>query len=299
MTNAAALRADDYGFFGPDSPTWRVWSHPSALLGLQRSVVLEHFVPSPAAASQGPRTDPRERIDRTLRYFLTVAVGDSRSALAAAAELTRVQSETAAYEPSAGRRYAADDPEAQLWAHVTGWHSALKCYEVFGPGSLSHADEVRYWADCAVAAELLDCDPDDVPRGRPEVRAYFDRMRPRMCATERSQNAVDGLLRAPIGAAGPVFWVATRIAAPATVATLPRWMQRLGGFEQADALTVAMRPAMRAALTALAVRPLEEWILAALAPGTAEVLREHRTSGVPAQQRITRPVDARRAGTAG
>ena len=44
------IRRDDYGFFGPDSPSWKVWASPTALIGFQRAVVLEHFDPYLAAA---------------------------------------------------------------------------------------------------------------------------------------------------------------------------------------------------------------------------------------------------------
>ena len=46
----SSIRRDDYGFFGPGSPTWKVWTSPTALIGFQRSVVLEHFDPHLAAA---------------------------------------------------------------------------------------------------------------------------------------------------------------------------------------------------------------------------------------------------------
>jgi uncharacterized protein (DUF2236 family) len=74
-----SIRRDDYGFFGPDSPSWKVWASPTSLIGFQRAVVLEHFDPFLAAAvadSAGIYTDPTGRLDRTLAYFLTVAVAD-------------------------------------------------------------------------------------------------------------------------------------------------------------------------------------------------------------------------------
>jgi hypothetical protein len=36
----ASIRREDYGFFGPDSPSWKVWASPTSLIGFQRSVVL-------------------------------------------------------------------------------------------------------------------------------------------------------------------------------------------------------------------------------------------------------------------
>ena len=65
----ASIRRDDYGFFGPDSPSWKVWASPTSLIGFQRAVVLEHFDPFLAAAvadSAGIYTDPSGRLDRTL-----------------------------------------------------------------------------------------------------------------------------------------------------------------------------------------------------------------------------------------
>ncbi len=58
-----SIRRDDYGFFGPDSPSWKVWASPTSLIGFQRAVVLEHFDPFLAAAvadSAGIYTDPRD-----------------------------------------------------------------------------------------------------------------------------------------------------------------------------------------------------------------------------------------------
>jgi hypothetical protein len=31
-----SIRRDEYGFFGPDSPSWKVWASPTSLIGFQR-----------------------------------------------------------------------------------------------------------------------------------------------------------------------------------------------------------------------------------------------------------------------
>ncbi len=131
-----SIRRDDYGFFGPDSPSWKVWASPTSLIGFQRSVVLEHFDPFLAAAvadSAGIYSDPSGRLDRTLAYFLNVAVADGRTAVAVSEALMRIHARAKGIEPITGTRYSANNPEAQLWIHVTGWHSVLKCYERYGP----------------------------------------------------------------------------------------------------------------------------------------------------------------------
>ncbi|HEX4221331.1 MAG TPA: oxygenase MpaB family protein, partial [Pseudonocardiaceae bacterium] len=174
----------DHGFFGPGSPTWKVWTAPTALLGFQRAVVLEHFDPFLTAAvadQRGIYTDPVGRLDRTLAYFLTIAVADGRTAIQASEFLLRVHAAATGIEPISGKRYSANNPASQLWIHVTGWHSVLKCYERYGPGPLSADEERRYWGESVLAAELQTCKPSDVPTSRDQVRAYFTEVRPTLC----------------------------------------------------------------------------------------------------------------------
>src|SRR3954453_15919658 len=169
---------EDHGFFGPDSVTWKVWSYPTSLtVGFQRAVVIEELDPALVAAvdkTQGIYARPRTRYDRTLRYFAMVAFADTRSTSQAADVLVKVHSKAVGTDPVTGKRYDANDPQSQLWIQLTGWHSILKAYEIYGPGKLSDAEERQYWAECAVAAELQTCSPDDIPRTRAELRAYYD-----------------------------------------------------------------------------------------------------------------------------
>ena len=94
-TNVARIRAQgdptphqDYGFFGPDSVAWKVWSHPSSLtVGFQRAVVVEELDPNLVAAVDKTHDiyrRPRTRYDRTVRYFALVAFGGSRETATAA-----------------------------------------------------------------------------------------------------------------------------------------------------------------------------------------------------------------------
>lgn len=179
---------EDYGFFGPDSVAWKVWGHPTSLtVGFQRAVVVEELDPALVAsvnATQAIIQRPRTRYDRTIRYFAMVAFADSRSATEAADVLVKVHSKGIGIEPLSGQPYDANDPQAQLWIHLTGWHSVLYAYEKYGPGKLTEDEERQFWQECAVAAELQTCSPDDVPRTRAGVREYFESMRPRLAGSE-------------------------------------------------------------------------------------------------------------------
>lgn len=277
-TPVEARAWEDYGFFGPGSPSWQVWAAPTALLGFQRAVVLEHFDPFLTAAvadMHGIYADPLGRFDRTLAYFLTVAVADGRTAIEASEILMRVHAKATGIEPISGKRYSANNPDSQLWIHVTGWHSVLKCYEMHGPGPLSARQEQRYWDECVIAAELQTCKPADVPRSRDEVREYYAAVRPRLCTSERANEGMHYLLRPPIAKAGFRLWALARLIALATVATLPRWMRELGGYDQPAAVDRVIRPAMRTAMRVIdhprAMTPL----FALIAPDTARVLAQH------------------------
>jgi len=108
---------------------------------------------------------PKVRHDRTLAYFAIVAFGDSPTAIEASEKHVKIHSMAKGIEPISGKIYDANDPDQHA------------C-ERYGPGKLSPQDELQFWAECAVAAELQTFDPALVPRTRDGVRAYFESMRP-------------------------------------------------------------------------------------------------------------------------
>lgn len=296
------IRRDDYGFFGPDSPSWKVWAAPTALIGFQRSVVLEHFDPFLAAAvadSAGIYNDPYGRLDRTLAYFLTVAVADGRTAVGVSEALMRVHAKATGVEPITGARYSANNPDAQLWIHITGWHSVLKCYEMYGPGPLSPAEEQRYWAEARIAAELQTCKPSDVPSSRDEVRQYFAAVRPALCTSEHADRAMRYLLWTPPDR-GLKLWAGSRILAPAAIATLPKWMRRMGRFDQSAAIDTAVRPAAQAVVRTMAANNSRGLLTMGhrLIPHTTGVLAAHLSSPEPVDRRTVTPAEVRQRAAA-
>ncbi len=248
---------EDYGFFGPDSVTWKVWSYPTSLtVGFQRAVVVEELDPALVASVDETHAifdRPRTRYDRTLRYFALVAFGDSRSTSKAADILVKVHSKGIGTDPVTGIRYDANDPHSQLWIHLTAWHSILYAYEKYGPGRLSAAEEAQYWDECAVAAELQTCSPDDVPRTREGIQQYFEQMRPQLLGSPMARNAMNHLLNAQVMLPqmprifAPANWVVGRVLRAATIATMPRWMRELSGLRQSRLVDTAVVPVMKVA----------------------------------------------------
>jgi len=265
-TKAVVSPAEDYGFFGPDSVCWKVFTHPASVtVAFQRTVVTEVLLPELAAsvAATGSVTKrPALRYDRTLEYVATVAFGDSASVVAAADVLVKIHRRVVGTEPVSGTTYDGNDPASQLWILLTQWHSLLLTYELLGPGPLTPDEDRRYWAECRRAAAFQTIDPDDVPRDRGEMRAYYERIRPRLAGTETAQRLAAAILDAGgtlvekgpwwLRRCAPLLRVAMR---KGTVATLPHWLRKVAGVRQGrlqDALVVAL---LRPGLALLARRP--------------------------------------------
>ncbi len=246
---------EDHGWFGPGSVARRVWSYPTALtVGFSRSVVVEEldpFLMAPVKVSSKIYSQTPVRYDRTLRYFATCLFGDSRSIAKASEVLMRVHHRVAAPDPVTGLLSDPNNPDEQQWIHLTAWHSILYTYEVYGPGRLTPDEEAQYWRECAVAAQAQTIDPTGLPRTRDEVRDYFARMRPRLVASEATQEAMDHLSRADAmyppmpGLLKPPFLVFSWLMRRAVIATLPRYQRELAGFRQSRLVDAAIRPVMR------------------------------------------------------
>jgi uncharacterized protein (DUF2236 family) len=298
-----ARRQQDYGFFGPGSVTWRVWRYPtSVVLGFLRAVVIEELDPHLVASvdqSGQVKQRPKLRYDRTMQYFATVKFGDAESVLRASDTLVKIHARAVGDDPITGGRYDANDPASQLWIHLTAWHSILYTYEVFGPGKLTEAEEEQYWEECARAAEFQTIDPADVPRTRDGIRAYFAAYRPRLVGSEVAQDMMDFLLDAsttvlPERMPTPLRFVFNAVARRAVIATLPRWMRKLGATGQSgltDRVAIALaRPVVKAVA---ASTWLQVWALRLASPRTVPIL-EPVLRGVPPVRPVVRePAEAR------
>lgn len=295
---------EDWGFFGPGSMTWKVWSYPTGLtVGFQRSVVVEELDPNLVASVDATGdifTRPRTRYDRTLRYFAMVAFGDTRSTSRAADVLVRIHSKGQGIEPYGRQPYDANDPDSQLWIHLTAWHSILYAYEVYGPGPLSPEQEAQYWHECAVAAELQTCSPDAVPRTREGVREYFEQMKPQLSGSELARKAMNHLLRADVmlppmpTVLRPLTLLITRVLRAGTIATMPRWMRQMSGLSQPAAVDLAVRPILRTAFWLVSRSPrVELALLSLLSPSTVPVVAPMKLGIEPERRETLTPAEAR------
>jgi uncharacterized protein (DUF2236 family) len=289
------LRQTDNGLFGPGSPSWKVWTHPTAVIGFQRAVVLEHFDPflTAAVADQGGiYKDPHGRLDATFAYFLLVALADSRTVVEASQFLMKIHNRAKGIEPVSGKPYSANGTDAQLWIHITGWHSVLKAYEMFGPGKLPAGEEEQFWKECAIAAEFQTCHKKDIPRNRAEVLAYYARVRPTHCVTERALRGMKHLLRPALKDVGFKLWVSGNLIALATVATLPRWMRQLGQIDQPHLVDLFIRPVAKIIVRFTSPPWIRIRALKQVTPLSSQILEQHFSDAQPEKPVTVAPADA-------
>ncbi|WP_280305491.1 oxygenase MpaB family protein [Nocardia neocaledoniensis] len=298
--------AADYGFFGPESVTWKVWSYPtSIILGFGRAVTIEHLDPNltaAAVAGGGVKSRPHTRFSRTVRYFAMAAFGASEPTVKAADVLVKVHSKAIGIDPVTGGHYDANKPSSQLWIHMTAWHSILHCYEKFGPGRLTDAEDLQFWAECARAAELQTIDPVTVPRSREEVRAYFDAWRPHLCSSEAARDMVDFLLAVDIALPPDLarwqrlaYLPFTKLLSKGIVASYPHYARELLGIKQSRSVDAAVTPLLKSLHALVAKSPeLELWLLKLLAPAAVDVFAPV-VLGIPAlDPSTTTPREAQR-----
>jgi uncharacterized protein (DUF2236 family) len=277
----------DHGLFGPGSAVWEVWLYPTAYIAPLRAAIVQMFQPATAAGvSQNSvyQRDPLGRLRRTADYFITVVFGDGRSVVTAADRLRRVHQRVTGHDPITGTRYAANEPENQLWVHMTTWHSILYCYERYGPGPLTPEREREFWRGCRISSELQGLDPAQVPGSRVEVREYFASMRPQMCVSEDARGIIDWLLKptsSELRLLRPVFVLLARAAA----ATLPTYLRDLGGFHRSRVLDSAVVPVVRAASRVMTLRLLRR--IGAAASPEAYALRDAAAFGPPPTRNAT------------
>lgn len=287
--------APDYGFFEPDSVARRVWSYPTSIVvGFARAVTIEHLDPLLAAAviasGQVKQRTPL-RFDRTMQYFATVLYGDAASVVKSSEILIKIHTRSVGTDEVTGATYDANDPDSQMWIHLTAWHSILISYEVFGPGKLSPEDEAKYWQECVVAAKLQTIDVANMPCTREDVVAYFEAFRPKMVMSDGAQDMFRFLVnmhRSSLPDDVPA-WIRhpmNALASRAIVATMPRWMREMGGTPQSRAVDVATIAVLKPLLRALHRSPWTLRVLQKMSPRTYPILAPYLRDVKPVQDKV-------------
>jgi uncharacterized protein (DUF2236 family) len=224
----------DWGLFGPGSVSWRVHSNPVLLVGGLRALIIQSLNPL-AMAGIDQHSDylarPLSRLRRTAEYVGTIVYADSASAHRAAEMVQRLHSRVHGTDPVTGSPYSAADTETKLWVHCVEVHSFLAAYRTYG-ARMDEAEQDAYLAEQVRAAELMGIPAELVPSSRAAYRDFFEYMRPGLCVSEASQDAIHLVVDPPKTRELLHHQVSLRMMASAAVAITPRYMRRMAGIER-------------------------------------------------------------------
>jgi len=234
----AGPRADD-GYYGPDSVTWKVISHPAALnVGGGLAVLLQVLEPgemwhlSKTSVANEGGVAAESRFKRTGAFLITINFGDTAHADAAAAHVDRLHERSIIRDETTGEEVSrAKTDDWMRWTHCTFVWGALTAALEYGL-ELTAEEQDRFVREQHKSAELLHV-PGPIPSTRAELDALIDGWGERAALTVPAAN-IAVALRHPGDGQGPIArWVARNVQY-GLLALLPAWAQRLYGL---DAMT--------------------------------------------------------------
>jgi uncharacterized protein (DUF2236 family) len=172
----------DWGYYEPDSLTWRLSRERALLVGGPRALLLQLAHPLVAAGvaqHSSFRSDPVTRLRRTLDGTLGIVFGTRADAQVAAGRINASHRSVKGTLPQAAGRYPvgapydATDPELLLWVHATLVDTTLEVYPRF-VAPLTR-DELEWaYQESKVAARLLGVPDEVVPADLDAFWAYMD-----------------------------------------------------------------------------------------------------------------------------
>ncbi len=172
-----------YGFFAPESVTWRVTREMIGLLAGGRALLMQLAHPKVAAAVAEHsrfKDDPLSRLRRTMNAMWSITFDETAVARASIERITgvhsRVRGVVAPGETSfSGAPYSASDPELLLWVHATLIDSGMAAYHRFAK-PLSSEEAQQYYEDSKIFAQLFEIPKHIVPPSLADFHEYMNAM---------------------------------------------------------------------------------------------------------------------------
>jgi len=254
--------SQDFGYFGPDSVTWRLQSDPVQWVGGIRALFLLSLHPLALAGVERYSTfrdDPVGRLQRTGQYLGTVAFGTKSDAQRAAARVRRLHGNVRGIDPESGVAYHGSDPELLLWVHCGAIDSFLTVGRRAGvPVTAGEADD--YIAEQVRSAELVGIPRKLVPMSVSELQEYFDRVRPDLRVSAAAKSTARFVLLPPKLPTILKLRAPTRMAWGSAAAlafmSLPSWARHLYGLPYIPAADLGATLTLRGMRLAANALPL-------------------------------------------
>lgn len=275
-------RQDD-GYFGPDSVTWKVISHPAALnVGGAVAVFLQVLEPGEmrhlahtTVATEGGEA-AASRFKRTDAYLITVNFGDTAHADAAAAHVDRLHEHSVHTDERTGETTRAKTDDWLRWTHNTFVWGALTAAMAYGL-KLTQEEQDQFVLEQHRAAALLHV-PHPLPATRAELNEVIEGWGERAALTLPAADIAFSL-RNPAGDKSAIERWVTRNTQYGLVSLLPAWAMRLYGLDGVNARRVHTGRRWMGLFLKIAARnrKMEQLIADATEQATVHPYKELRT----------------------
>nr|BBH92454.1 hypothetical protein KTA_06530 [Thermogemmatispora argillosa] len=227
----------NYGYYGPESVTWKITREAAILLGGARAVLLQIAHPLVAEGvytHSSYLTDPLARTLHTFMLGQILTFGGRPEAHEAARTINRLHAGVfghLSHDAGAYRRgtfYRARDQELLLWVHATLVDTALLLYtSLIGP--LTRDEQERYYQESKAQARLLGLQPRYMPATLADLQSYVADMiqSDRLAATPQARRLAHTVLFPPLPS---VFRPALHLHFLITCGLLPEPVRALYGY---------------------------------------------------------------------
>jgi uncharacterized protein (DUF2236 family) len=239
----------DFGAFGPNSVTWRVFREPTMYLGGLRAVFLQALHPRAIAGvvqNCDLKTDGYGRVLRGLRHLNTVAWAPTPVVDKATRVVRACHGHARAVDRATGDVIHVDEPDLLRWVHVTQMESHITAVRLSG-GRFSPAEVDQYFKEWLLGAEMVGLDPRTVPATAAEVDEYYREMRPRLGISEEGRITKEAMFHPVLPRSGitglPAALQVWQTAVSISLGLTPAWARQLLGYRGRAATTTAARAA--------------------------------------------------------
>jgi uncharacterized protein (DUF2236 family) len=186
-----------FGFFGPESITWKVNRESAVFLGAGRAALLQlahPWVATALAHHSNLLHDAVGRFHSTFRVIYTMLFGDRAQARQAAQQLYRRHLTIQGSLPD-GQHYEANDVAALVWVYATLVESAVLAYD-FALPALSLGEREEYYKESKRMAALFGIPAADLPADWAAFTDYIAKMfdSPLLTVDENARRLGDSVL---------------------------------------------------------------------------------------------------------
>ena len=222
----------DTGLFGPGSVTWRIMGEPVIWVAGFRALYMQALHPRVMRGTWQNTSFARPgeawgRFVRTTEFVSVRTYGTMAQVERVSRRVRKIHASLNGTDPD-GTRFRLDEPELLLWVHCGEISSYADVAWRSGMG-LTAADLDTFVSEQRRSAEVIGLDPGSVPASAAELNAYYEEMRPALCACAEAKQALWRSYNPDV----PPPYLPLKLMVPPlntlAFATLPRWARRLYG----------------------------------------------------------------------